>query len=413
MLAESGQMLTTDRTSIRRRLAIRGTAHTPPWSRRKAGHRSIVAPLAATIAAALALRAGVTLARVARESRAAEGEKARRRIGIGTDERLGTALQRMALGQLELAIEMVERVAESESPERSVHEARKALKRLRALIRLLAPELGEQARRRENDVLRAAGEALSAARDADILLSTLDGLVETNAGKLAGRSGVMRLRAHLRDERERAWRGVLGDAAGRASTLSELRAARARLATWRPPDGAGVELVQPGLVRVYRQGRSRLGQAADAHGDPTHAFHRWRKRVKDLRYATEMLRWLDEDATAKRPGKRTRRRRKKARRQAAWLRRTARRADELGELLGEEHDLAMLEQYVRGLGRRDPGGVHLRRGTRRKLVKLIAARRRRMRKQALRRGERLYRRPPGRFARRAARAHTRSGPAFS
>ena len=47
------------------------------------------------------------------------------------------------------------------------------------------------------------------------------------------------------------------------------------------------------------------------------------------------------------------------------------------------------------------------------LVKLIAARRRKMRREALRRGERLYRRRPGSFARRAARAHRRSRPSLS
>ena len=41
-------MMTTDRTSIRRRLAVRRRANRPPWRGRKAGHRSIVAPLAAT-----------------------------------------------------------------------------------------------------------------------------------------------------------------------------------------------------------------------------------------------------------------------------------------------------------------------------------------------------------------------------
>jgi CHAD domain-containing protein len=360
------------------------------------------------------MRAGVTLVRAARDGRARGQRERERRIGIAPQETLATALRRMALGQLDLTIEMIERIDESDSPERSVHEARKALKRLRALMRLLEPELGEQVRSRENDVLRAAGEALAGARDADVLLSTLERLVQENPGKLAGRRGVIRLRAHLRDERDRAWRGVLGDAAGRALTLAELRAARARVATWRLPEGAGVGLVQPGLVRVYRQGRNRRGRAAHARGERTRALHLWRKRVKDLRYTAEMLQWCEQDGAANCRGKRARRRREQARKPAAWLRRVARRADELGELLGEEHDLAVLEEYVRGLGARERGArVQLGRATRRKLVKLIAARRRGMRKQALRRGERLYRRRPGRFARRAVRAHRRSRPALS
>ena len=57
-------------TPIRRRLAIGRIAHRPPRGGRKAGHRSIVPPLAATLAATLAMRAGVALARAARERRA-------------------------------------------------------------------------------------------------------------------------------------------------------------------------------------------------------------------------------------------------------------------------------------------------------------------------------------------------------
>jgi CHAD domain-containing protein len=414
MLAQSGQRVTTNRTSIRRRLTVGRTAHAPPWGRRKAGHRSIVPPLAATIAATLAVRAGMALARAARETRARNRRDRCRRIGLAPGEALGPALHRMALGQLDITIERIGRIGEVESPERAVHEARKALKRLRALLRLLEPELGEAARTRENEVLRTAANTLSGARDADVLLSTLDGLVGAHASELAGRSGVMRMRAHLRGERDRAWRAVLGDADGRAMTLAELRGARARVAAWQLPADGGVELVRPGLLRLYRQGRARLELAARARGARTRALHRWRKRVKDLRYATEMLAWQEDERSTQSLGKRARRRRAQARKQAAWLRRVARRADELGEVLGEEHDLAVLGEYVAALGPREPGAaVRVGRRTRRKLLKLIAARRRVLRKRALRQGERLYRRRPRRFAERAVVAHKRARPGVS
>ena len=58
------------------------------------------------------------------------------------------------------------------------------------------------------------------------------------------------------------------------------------------------------------------------------AMHEWRKRVKDLRYIAEMLQ--RREATGK-----GRRRRKSERRAAERLRKLARRADALGELLGE------------------------------------------------------------------------------
>ena len=93
------------------------------------------------------------------------------------------------------------------------------------------------------------------------------------------------------------------------------------------------------------------------------------------------------------------RRRKQARRrrEALYIHRVARRADELGELLGAEHDLAVLAARVRSQADAHSAPV-AGRGTRRALLRLIAKRRRRLRKQALREGKRLYGRRPKRFA---------------
>ena len=60
---------------------------------------------------------------------------------------------------------------------RTVHETRKALKRLRALLVLLRPELGAKRYARENAALRDCGRRLAGARDAEVMLGTLDSLV--------------------------------------------------------------------------------------------------------------------------------------------------------------------------------------------------------------------------------------------
>jgi hypothetical protein len=77
----------------------------------------------------------------------------------------------------------------------------------------------------------------------------------------------------------------------------------------------------------------------------------------------------------------------------------ARRADRLGEMLGEEHDLVVLAERVRAEGH----GCG--RGTRRALLKLIDRRRKRLRRRALRDGARLYGRRPRKLLRRLRRAH--------
>ena len=73
--------------------------------------------------------------------------------------------------------------------------------------------------------------------------------------------------------------------------------------------------------------------------------------------------------------------------------RLARRADDLSELLGAEHDLTVLEQRIRAeLACRRDGDA--------KLLKLVRRRRKRLRRRALKRGTRLYRRSPKKLVRR-------------
>jgi CHAD domain-containing protein len=396
MLAERGQMMTTDRTTIRRRLAIGRSAYGPPWSIGKARHRNIVAPLIATVAASLAVGAGVSIAKLTRERRS----KRDRRLGLRPGEPWGKELQRMALGQLDLALEALGR-GEEIPDERAVHETRKALKRLRALLRLLRPQLGAGTYDRESAALRDAGRALSGARDAEVMLATFDALIEHNRDKLAGRGGVIRLRGALLAERSRARRGALGDPRVRTQVLAELHACRVRIAMWQLPDYADSELVEAGLLHLYRQGRKRWRRARSGRGDRTRLMHQWRKRAKDLRYALEMLQPTETPRRETPKGKRARRRLAAARKDVKWLRREAKRADKLGELLGEDHDLAMLAQWIAA----DREGIL--RGRARKLVlKLIARRRRKLRMRTLHQGERLFAAHPKELMRRIRGAHT-------
>jgi CHAD domain-containing protein len=129
--------------------------------------------------------------------------------------------------------------------------------------------------------------------------------------------------------------------------------------------------------RPHRTDRLRR---AERQVDPTtpggaRALHEWRKRVKDLRYAAEML---------DRPS-------------------LARRADSLGETLGEDHDLAVLAQRIRTDARQAKGSQRVGRRTRKLLLGLIAKRRRKLQRRALRAGRRLYADSPKKFLRQAKR----------
>ncbi len=396
MLAESGQQMTTDRTAIRRWLEVGGGTYRPPIHARKGRHRSIVAPLAATLAATAALGLGVVLARAGNERR----RRRERRLGLWPEESPGTGLRRMAIEQAELAIGEIDR-ATPETIGRAVHSARKSIKRLRTIVRLLEGQLGGDVSAREHASLKAAAAGLAEARDAEVMLATLEGLIERHRGPLAGNRQIKRLRARLAKDREAAERRALEPAA-RIATTHHLRAFRSRAADWNLLEEQGFGSVDSGLRQIYRQGRRRRRRAARKRAG-MRAMHEWRKRVKDLRYAVEIL----ERSEPARRGSRSKRER--ARAEAKWMHRIAKRADDLGELLGEEHDLAVLGQWLKAEGKRHGLG----RASRRKLDQLITRRRAELRRRALRQSRKLYGRSPEQLLARMRLAFERTGPKIS
>jgi len=194
--------------------------------------------------------------------------------------------------------------------------------------------------------------------------------------------------------------------------LLMLRQMHARVAAWSLRGGDGVAAVEPALRRRYRRGRRAIPHGIGGERRRSRAFHEWRKRVKDLRYEAEILDRSRAPAPSPVPAAVPRRRRRRKRggsaRGADYIRRVAKTADALGELLGEEHDLGVLAERLRGEGEDAARHAPVGRRTRRALLKLIAKRRRRMRRDALKLGERLYGRRPTRYLERVRRSFRRS-----
>jgi CHAD domain-containing protein len=243
---------------------------------------------------------------------------------------------------------------------------------------LLRDELGPEAYVLENGTLRDAAARLAGARDAEVLLKTLDSIrAKFPAG--AQPDGVRALRAQLLDQRARASERLLSDAQAVQGALYDLYSVQVRVPGW-VGQQADFDVLAPGLRRIYRQGRDRYRLA---RADPSiEHLHDWRKRVKDLRHAAELL------APANRAG----------------IGSLARRADKLGELLGEDHDLAVLGEVV--ACRRELFATP--RDSER-LQRLIEVRRERVQERALKAGAKLYRRGPSKFLGRLERDWRRAG----
>jgi CHAD domain-containing protein len=289
---------------------------------------------------------------------------------LRTDEFVPDGVRRIARGQLELARDELDGTPKRKQP-KAVHEARKRIKRLRACVRLARDAIGEDTYERENDALRATARKLAAGRDAQVLLETIDALAERFADELPERS-TSALRERLEDERERA-RPSGRDDEDVAAVLQALRQSYARVPAWTFQDD-DFSALSPGLRRIYERGRKRMRTALD---DPSpENLHEWRKRVKDLWHATQILR-------AARPKR---------------LKRLSKRAHALADLLGDGHDLSLLRDYA---------DAHPEcfedEDSRQALLAVIDRRAAVLREDALDCGRRLYEPSPKRFVKRVER----------
>ena len=218
-------------------------------------------------------------------------------------------LRRIAAGQVESGLDDLA----DDDRHRAVHSVRKRGKKVRAVLRLVrgsAPALY----RRENRALRDAMRRLSDDRDAGVAVETFDDLL-ASVGADAVPADLAPVRAALVDRRG----AVLGAELDQrlAAVQADLADARERIAGWEV-DGEGFEVVQGGLTRTYGRARDRLDDAYEEAS--SEAFHLWRKRVKYHRYHVRLLQDLW-------PG---------------MLRARRRELHELTDLLGDDHDLAVL-----------------------------------------------------------------------
>ncbi len=192
----------------------------------------------------------------------------------------------MVREQLEGAIESLSRRGKRDE---GIHDARKRVKKTRALLRLVKAELGDLFVA-ENTRLRDAARGLSEFRDAAVVIQTFDDLVERYRGDLGKRS-LDSIRRGLLIHKARAERK-----AGMRAALQEicevLRASARRTAKW-PLESDGFAAIAPGLEQAFQRGRKAMAEAR-RHPSPQ-SFHEWRKRVKDHWYHIRLLEdvWTD------------------------------------------------------------------------------------------------------------------------
>jgi CHAD domain-containing protein len=276
-------------------------------------------------------------------------------------------IRRLATERIESALDCLKDVRRAEA----VHEVRKDIKKVRAILKLARPDMPKKDYRHQTEILRKAASELAATRDAYVKGSAFEHLSDHFDGQLRPRR-VRQLR--------KAFAGDLAKAQKQFTKKKlTVKVKQALQRIHKQLDDVeftakGWKAIRPGLTTAYTCGRRDYDNAS-ATPSPEH-LHEWRKRVKELWYQLRILQPIcPEDLDP-----------------------LAEEFKDLGECLGHDHDLFLLQQALE-----EDHGLGLPAADRLMVTSLIEKRQRELRLTAMEKGARLYAEKPADFCARLAR----------
>jgi CHAD domain-containing protein len=202
-------------------------------------------------------------------------------------ESVPEGLRRIVLEEIDSAVEQLAR--DKKDRGEAIHEARKNIKKIRGVLRLVQAELGP-VYRAENSRLRDVAHQLSDIRDAEAIIEVFDGMVGKYQDGLQKRA-LASIRRGLHESKRQTEQAVDVDKVTRRA-ISVLRAVRKSAPSW-PLKQDGFGAIASGLKDRYRRGRKAMA-VVQKNGTPEN-YHEWRKRVKDHWYHIRLLEslWTD------------------------------------------------------------------------------------------------------------------------
>lgn len=214
------------------------------------------------------------------------------------------------------------RFAENASEGEAVHEARKAIKRLRALLTLIRPAIAAGEYRSLQEQLRAVARSVSGLRDAQVMFATVAKL-QAHDGAVASGPVAVALQEQLHARHEAA--GTQVDSlviTGARKAVKEIATGFKKL-TYIADGFAPLALA---MKENYRKARQAMASAfEDGHDE---LFHEWRKLVQ--------RHWRHLQLVSE-----------------AWPKGVQPHivlARDLSEILGDDHDLFVLSNLVKAEG---------------------------------------------------------------
>ena len=236
---------------------------------------------------------------------------------VRPEESMAHGLRRLARKELSSAGEHLQRAKPPR--EEAIHEARKSVKKVRAIVHLVKSDNGRGLSGSKKR-LRDANRVLSQSRDADAMNEILSKLLNRHPHLLSEhtRARLLRQLSTHRDAvarttaREGAWKGV----------ADELRAIKRTVKRWSQSHKEFGSLL-PGLRVTHKRGRKAMARALDR--GRAEQFHEWRKQIKALWYELRLI----EDSSAR-------------------IRKDIKALDQAETALGDDHNVAVLCAYLSG-----------------------------------------------------------------
>lgn len=223
---------------------------------------------------------------------------------LDPQERLDAEIRRISRERVDRALSEID----EQRPRKAAHEVRKACKKIRAVLRLVRPELGERYRP-ENVRFRDIARRMAPMRDAASLVEAVEALEDSSGRSFDGIKQALRdRRAEVEDDH----------ACELPQVRCELENAKSAIEEWPLPARGFPQ----GIERPYRRGRRKLKKSQRAAS--AHRLHQWRKRAKYHRYHCGLL-------------------------ESTWpgpLEAREQEAHDLTDLLGEDHDLSELTKTL-------------------------------------------------------------------
>ncbi|NPA37665.1 MAG: CHAD domain-containing protein [Chlorobi bacterium] len=203
-------------------------------------------------------------------------------FSITSHEEVSPAVRRIISEQYDLIIESCNSYGDIN---KSVHDIRKASKRVRALLRMIKPDIHPEVYTREKGFMREISHKLSVARNFHVFEEEFNDIVSAGIVHLNDDTKNS-LKQHLKEKKEDAFEIITGvdmfDIISKKTEEAKQRIAKTDLSL------LGPHTVYKGIGKVFSWGQKQMMHSQQLPTDEN--LHEMRKRIKTLMYLVKLIR---------------------------------------------------------------------------------------------------------------------------